>query len=325
MSSAALMANSVALAVVVVWLALLTFSTRRMIRVRNAFLLRRGERQDFLWTPSATPADFRVERASPPIPIEDAVTAAGILELSGDWSRALALVGMLNRDVRDGGSIQSDLATTYAHIVGGHGDCADFVRVYMAAARRADLFCRQWAFSFDGFGGHGHTFVEVYDRQRMGWVFLDVHNNVYAVAVGGDVPLDALSLHTALREAPRSVEFRRAGTGRLGWPHPEKLLAYYTRGAGCWYLWWGNDVVSRERRGLVGTIGKVSGRLAHRIGSAVGSLPPLMVLASPQNEEAIVRMERLRRTVFAIAMLLAGLTVVLCLQLGWRWIEYRPA
>ncbi len=40
---------------------------------------------------------------------------------------------------------------------------------------------RQWGFSFDGFGGHGHTVVEVYDRQRGKWLLLDVFNNFHAV------------------------------------------------------------------------------------------------------------------------------------------------
>jgi hypothetical protein len=325
MSLPLLTINLAALALAMAWLALLTFPPRQAVRVRNAFLLRRGRPQDFLWAPSAAPSDFRIERAAAPKPIQDAVAAAGIPGMSGDWQRALALVGMLVRHARHEGGIQADLVTTYARIVAGHGYCADFVRVYMAAAPRVDLFCRQWAFSFDGFGGHGHTFVEVYDRQREAWAFLDVHNNVYAVVAGAEAPADALCLHDALRDAPSTVEFRQAGPGRLGWPHPEKLLAYYVRGANHWYLWWGNDVVSRESRGLVGKIGRLSGHIAHVIGSAIGSLPPLVVLTSPENEDAIARMERLRRSVLAASLLLAGLAAALGVQLGWQWLQPRQA
>ncbi len=318
MSQAFLAANGVALAAVIVWLALLALPVRRMVRVRNAFLLRRGQRADFLWTPAKTPSDFRVERECAPKTIADAVSVAGILDHSGDWPRALALVGMLVRHSRHEGGIQADLVTTYERIVAGDGYCADFVRVYMAAARQADLFCRQWAFSFDGFGGHGHTFVEIYDRQRGAWVFLDVHNNVYAAIGGDDAPVEALRLHAVLLDSPSSVRFLQAGPGRLGWEHPEKLLAYYLRGVNQWYLWWGNDVVSRETHGLIGAIEKLSGRLSYRLGSALGVLPPLVALASPANEQAIIRMERLRRLMTAIALLAIVLFVSLCLQLGWR-------
>jgi len=325
MSSALLAALVVAFVAATFWLARLLLPLEQTVRVRNAFLLRRGGRKDFLWTPVAVPADFRTEHLDPPAIIGDDVASTGIPGIAGDWPRARALVGMLVRHARHEGGIQADLATTYRRIVAGHGYCADYVRVYMAAARRVDLFCRQWAFSFDGFGGHGHTFVEIYDRQRGAWVFIDVHNNVYAVLGASDVPADALSLYAALRDAPASVEFLQAAEGRLGFPVPGKLLAYYQRGARHWYLWWGNDVVSRERRGVAGVIGKVSGRVAHRVGSAVGTLPALVVLATPENEVAIARMERLRRTVIAMSVLVAGLAVWLGALLGLHWIAGRNA
>ena len=140
-------------------------------------------------------------------------------------------------------AIRADLATTCAGIVAGNGYCADYVRVYLAAARSAGLFCRQWAFSFDGFGGHGHTFVEVYDRERGRWSFIDVHNNVYAVLAGTDVPSTRLRCARALLATRRlpSSSGAPAPVGP-GFPHFDKLLDYYRRGADEWYLWWGNDV-----------------------------------------------------------------------------------
>jgi hypothetical protein len=325
MSFGLLVANAVALAAAVAALALLAFPLGRTMRVRNALLLRRGRSEDFRWTPATTPASFRVERAEAPPEIANDVVATGIADIAGDWPRARALVGMLVRHWRREGGIRSDLASTYRRIVAGEGYCVDFVRVYMAAARRADLFCRQWAFSFDGFGGHGHTFVEVFDRQRGAWAFVDVHNNVYAVIGASDVPADALALRSALRDAPASIAFRQAGEGRLGFPVPGKLLAYYLRGVNHWYLWWGNDVVSRERTGLAGTLGKVSGRLAHRLGSALGSPPSIVAVVSPESEDAIAGMERLKRRVIVTATLAAALAALLCVQVAWHWFEQRPA
>lgn len=156
MTWALLVANGVALAAAAAWLALLVLPLERTVRVRNAFLLRRGRPEDFRWTPARPPSDFRVERADVPPDIRDAVAAAGIPAIAGDWPRALALVGMLVRHSRHEGGIRADLATTYREIVEGRGYCVDFVRVYLAAAHCAGLFCRQWAFSFDGFGGHRH-------------------------------------------------------------------------------------------------------------------------------------------------------------------------
>ncbi len=202
MPAALVIANAIALAVALGWLVYLTLPYAQAVRVRNAFLLRRGRPEDFSWTPAAIPGDFRSERMTPPNAIRGAVESAGIEKLAGDWQRALALVQMLVQHSQREGGIRADLATTFKGIVAGYGYCADYVRVYLAAARSAGLFCRQWAFSFDGFGGHGHTVVEVYDRERDRWAFLDVHNNVYAVLAGTDVPIDALALRRALLGNP---------------------------------------------------------------------------------------------------------------------------
>jgi hypothetical protein len=309
-----LVANVLVLAIALIGLAMLTLPPRQTLRARNAFLLRRGRPEDFAWTPPAVPPDFRVEQSRAPPGIEAAVHAAGVCETDGDWQRARALVGMLVAHAQHEGGIQADLTTTFQGIVAGYGYCADYVRVYLAAARSAGLFCRQWAFSFDGFGGHGHTFVEIFDRQRSAWAFVDVHNNVYAVLAGVDAPMDALALRRALLGSPSAIEFRPAAPGRLGFPHFDKLLDYYRRGAAQWYLWWGNDVISREHTGIVQAVGRLSGRLAYRVGAALGQLPPLVVLATPDNEQDIVRMEQLRRRVLWAAIACGILVALLCVQ-----------
>ena len=306
--------NLALLASCAVWLASMALPSSNAVRVRNALLLRRGTASDFDWTPEHVPPGFRVERRPVPSVIAEAVAAAGIRDVPGDWPRALALVTLLLRNVRDEGPIQADLATTWRGIAAGSGYCADFVRVFLAAASDAGLFCRQWAFSFDGFGGHGHTVVEVYDRQRARWSFLDVHNNVFAVRTGDQEPLGATEVRTALLSAPESLEFRRAGEGRLGFPHAHKLLDYYRRGAPEWYLWFGNDVVSRERRGPAVLVAGWSGRTAHMLSSALGSLPPIVAVVDPRSESAVARMEALRSRVRIAATCLVALLTLFVAQ-----------
>jgi hypothetical protein len=308
-------ANLVALIASTGWLTKLTLPSSQAVRVRNAFLLRRGKPQDVDWTPATAPPHFNVERCRAPAAIEAAVRSAGVQQAGGDWSQACALVTMLLQHWRSDGPIQSDLTSTYNGIVSGSGYCADYVRVYLAAASAIGLFCRQWAFSFDGFGGHGHTFVEIYDRQRAKWTFLDVHNNVYAVRAGTEELLGGMELRTALLESS-PIEFRPAGPGRLGFTNFDKLLAYFRRGAGQWYLWWGNDVITRDATGFSGLLSLLSGRVAHRLTSAF-HLPRLVVIATDENEHEIRRMERLRKQVQAVLILVAGLTVLFGLQL-WR-------
>jgi hypothetical protein len=306
--------NLLMLAPAAAWLSAFLVPASHAVRSRNAFLLRRGTPQDFDWRPDAVPAGFRLERAPAPRPITDAVRALEAHKLGDDWQRALALQAMLIAHARRDGRIAADLATTYRQILRGDGYCADYVRVYLAAAATAGVFCRQWAFSFDGFGGHGHTFVEIYDRDRARWKFLDVHNNVYAVTREGHAPLDALSLRRTLLVAPETIEFRQAAPGRLGYPDERKLLAYYVRGAREWILVFGNDVAARERSGLARWLAPISGRLAHRLGSSVTGAPPLVAIVTEENRVAIAKMEALRRRVIVAIALVAGLLAAFILQ-----------
>jgi hypothetical protein len=305
--------NLLLLAAALAWLATLTLSGSRIVRARNAFMLRRGTSDDFDWSPANVPAGFRLEDEAAPDAIVDAVRAMEPAKLDTDWQRALMLQAMLISHARDDGGISADLATTYRQIVHGRGYCADYVRVYIAAAATAGLFCRQWAFSFDGFGGHGHTFIEIFDRDVPRWTFLDVHNNVYAVKRGMHTPLGAMSLRAALLAAPADIEFRAAAQGRLGYPHSDKLLDYYRRGAREWYLLWGNDVAARESRGVARLLSKLSGRLAYRLGSGLFGVPPLVAVVTEENEPALGRMEALRRKIlwaFALAVGLSGAFVL---------------
>jgi hypothetical protein len=313
-------ANVVAVIAGTGWLARLTLPSSQGVRVRNAFLLRRGEEKDFTWTPDSVPADYRVERRRAPPSIHDAAVA---VKASGagvsDWQLARGLVTMLVRNWKSDGAIQADLATTYDGIIAGSGYCADYVRVYLAAAMAVGLFCRQWAFSFDGFGGHGHTFIEVYDRQRAKWLFLDVHNNVYASPVGSDEPLSGLELRQSLLEGT-VIEFHRAGEGRLGFRHFDKLLDYYRRGVQQWYLWWGNDVITRDTTGVSRALTPISGRLANMVTSAF-CLPRIVAIANAENAEEIAAMERLRRHVTVTLGVVAVLVALVALQflIGRLW------
>jgi hypothetical protein len=306
---------TVALILAAAWLAWLVVPPGRAIRVRNAFLLRRGRYEDFAWTPASRPADYRVETLRPPHAIERAVADACVAAIDDDWDRARALVTMLVMHRRREGALRADLATTFRGILNGSGYCSDYVRVYLAAASGVGLFCRQWAFSFDGFGGHGHTFVEVFDRRRGAWSFLDVHNNVHAVLTGSPTPLSALELRQAVLDDATDVEFPRAGAGPLGFPHRDKLLDYYRRGATEWYLWWGNDVITRDATRLPHSIARRIGPLLHRLRSATWRLPPIVALATPENDAQIVAMEQLRRRVVTATVVVIGLAAWL---LAWR-------
>jgi len=292
------------------------YPSTEAVRLRNALLIEPGTPDDFSWTPKRMPASFMAERHVPLPEFISAVRAAGVDFTAGDWEKALLLAGILSRNAQDKGSIQSDLLTTYRGIVEeGRGYCADFVEVYLGLAGAAGLVAREWAFSFDGFGGDGHAFIEVFDRLRDKWVFLDVYNNVHAVDAASGEPLSALEFRDfALGRRPATI-IHPNGPGRLGYSIEGKLIEYYRRGAGEWYLWWGNSVFTYDAHPAVRTVGRVSRALEQLVAIAVGVHPRIKALTTTENIPQLERMKRLRWSLLTSAVLLMAFFIVLLGQI----------
>ncbi len=308
-----LIANLVALGALAAFLLRQAWPPVGAVRVRNALLLEPSRDGDFLWTPDTVPADFRRELRPASA---DYLAIVAALDLGGldDWDRALRLAGHLAEKALDKGPIQADLTATYAGIREGYGHCADFVKVFLALAHAAGLDARQWAFSFDGFGGHGHTFVEVFDHRRGKWLFLDPHNNFHVVdAVSGE-PLSALEFRASLLGRRGSVCLQPNGPGRAGYVEDEKALAYFRRGAAEWYLWWGNAPFSYYAHPLVRSAGMVSRALAHLVGDLVGVQPRIHIYPAAESRSSEQRMLRLRRRLQAAMAAALALSLLLVAQ-----------
>ena len=175
-------------------------SGTELVRLRNALSLG----QDLLptqdWTPSAIPKDFLLESVPADPHFVAVAERLGLAALPDDWARGLAISRHLlgSAPVLVGGPIQKNLLDTYRGIVErGDGYCGDFVRAYVALANAAGMTVRTWSFSFDGFGGHGHIWVELWNRQQQRWQLQDVYDNYYFVD-GNEEPLSALAFRKAL-------------------------------------------------------------------------------------------------------------------------------
>jgi hypothetical protein len=288
----------------------------RAARARNAFLVQRGSRNDFLWTPPAFPVDFKVERRGVGPELLQVVDSLGLRAAASDWACAVALASHLTEFVNDRGPIRRDPVVTYRAIRAGFGYCADHVKVFLALAHAAGLFARQWAFSFDGFGGHGHTIVEIFDRQRGRWLMIDVFNNFHVVDAGSGEPMSALAFRDALLTGRAdSAAMRPNGPGRPGYVHPHKALEYYRRGLNQWYMWWGNAVLSYYAHPAVSAAGRVSRTLPHAAGNLFGVQPRIRILETPENARAVERLFALRRRLGLTVLAIALLVVLVGLQL----------
>ena len=303
--------GSVALVVLAV-LSLAPFmtSSTELVRMRNALLV--DERFDAAddWTPPAFPPEFKQERESPYPEFSLAVERLGLASMANDWERSLAISKHLlgSSPVLTGEDIKSDLRTTYKQIVErGEGYCGDMVDVFIGLASAAGMTTRPWAFSFDGFGGHGHIWLEVWNRDLSQWQLVDIYNNFYFSLSDGK-PLSAFAMRRALNEHPDGLQLQLLyGGARPGYEFPEKAWDYYQRGLPQWYGWQGANVFSYDKSIWVHSVlpGVVSRSIEQLEGILAGVSPKLVFLVSDENREARQAMLRLRSQLHFVAVVIA--------------------
>ncbi len=311
-----LFVNLLCMAALAAILVVQAFPSSEAVRLRNSVLIDPSVPSDFSWTPEHIPAGFLRDTTVTPA-FADIVREIGIDRIADDKGKAVALAGHLSENSRDERAIQSDLATTYRGIRDGGGYCSDFTAVYLGLAKAAGLFAREWAFSFDHFGGHGHAVVEVFDRQRGQWMFIDVFNNFYPVYAESSQPLSVDEFRAFLSGQGPAVRFVKAGPGRAGMKYEDKLLAYYRRGLDQWYLWWGNGIFTYDGHPLVSALGHVSRSLEQLGGMAAGVHPHIRILQTPTNGPMIARMTNLGMLVRGIVVAEMVLALVAVGQLLW--------
>ncbi|MBL8445228.1 MAG: hypothetical protein JNK52_14355 [Zoogloeaceae bacterium] len=297
-------------------------NSAELVRMRNALLLD-IEPANPDWSPASVPASFAREAAAP-IPLyADAVARHSLRVEDDDWATALKIgQHLLVEGRRTGGAIQDDLEQTYLRITGkGEGYCGDFADSFTGLATAAGVFSRPWAFSFDGFGGHGHIFNEIWDGHNARWVMIDVHNNFYVVDGAGQ-PLSAMAFRDALAGGADVRLVPVKPTANPGFRFDEKAIEYYRRGLPEWYMWWGNNVFEYDQTPLVRALGNAHRALEQLGGVAAGVHPAIRILETPDNAAQRESMAWLRLRL--IAVVVAGMLSVLAL-IAWLFARRKPS
>lgn len=295
-------------------------SGAELVRLRNALLIDFDANAPLDWQPPAIPHDFRTDGSRVDPYFAAIARDLRLAEMASDWERSVAisehLLGRGTRPRTENAAL-ADLRETHRAIVHAEkGYCADYVRVFAAIANAAGMTVRLWAFSFDGFGGHGHVWPEVWNRQRGAWELVGVFNNNYFTLDGGP-PLSALQLREALlSSAPGLAMHRLDRLSPPGMPRDDFAWDYYRRGLSQWYLWWGNDVFSYDASLAARLLGPLSRSVEQLAAVATGVHPRVRLLETAENRIEIARMRDLRRRLLAFAG--AGMLLLVTSVLWWR-------
>jgi hypothetical protein len=298
------------LAVVLVagtWLALKVHDARDLVKFRNAMIVKVGAPDVFAWRPTNRPADFREEHAAAPPEIRDAVSAAvSSAARNSEFLSALDLARHLATNRQRGAPpIQKSTTQTYREIVGrGQGYCADFTQVFNGLAHAAGLEVREWGMSFEGYGGNGHAFSEVFDRGRDQWVFIDSFYSFYVTDHTGR-PLSASELRDRLLTESSDLHVEPIVREKFGFPSPERALDYYRRGAASFYMWWGNDVFTYDNNAVLAHLG-ASRALQQLAGVALGVQPTMMLAAGHIETQGLFELHLIRGLLVSLT---AGVTL----------------
>lgn len=288
------------------------------VRVRNSLIFDVADMQTIQWTPSRYPTLFKLDTLSPPTLFQVAIARIERSETSytADFDLALAIGKYLAVGKIKGGAIQSDTVSTFKTIMDeGTGYCADFTQVFNGLAHAATLPVREWGMSFDGFGGSGHAFNEVFDREMGQWIFIDTFYSFYVIDRISTLPMSALGFRDRLmdRSLWASIQVVPISDVRFGFKSEKHALEYYYRGVDEFYLWWGNNVFQYDDSSLVQWASKISRSTEQAIAILAGVHPQIRIPRLPENEAAVASLSKVKRkflTLFSIEVIVFGALLV---------------
>lgn len=290
------------------------------VRVRNALIFDAVDLQEMNWVPPRYPESFKLEASTPPGLFQEAANqlVRSSNSSANDFEAALAIGRHLAVGEIKGGAIQSDTASTFATIMSqGTGYCADFTQVFNGLAHAAVLPVREWGMSFDGFGGRGHAFNEVFDRDRGQWIFIDTFYSFYVVDRLSSLPISALDFRGRLRDRSTwpSVQVVPISDVRFGFKSEKDALEYYAAGADEFYLYWGNNVFQYDNSALVKLAGRFSRSAEQAIAIMTGVHPQIRIPRLPENSAAIDSLGMIKTKFILMISLEMIVLVVLLFQL----------
>lgn len=292
---------------------------RDLVKVRNSLLFRLHEPSDFDWKPDNPPKYFQRESGSAPSEIISAVKL--LLPSRGPsespFQSALKIADHLvaNRSP-SAVPIQSTTLQAYRGIRGlGNGYCADYTQVFNGIAFAAKVPVREWGVSFDGFGGDGHAFTEIYEPDLRKWIFIDSFYSFYVTSHSGE-PLSALEFQKVLQsDTPLArVKVVPISSSKFAFHSPQRAINYYRRGAHQFFLILGNNVFSYENHKIVRLLRPLSPTFEQITAIALGIYPKIAIVEDDVNKTHLAVMEQVRAGTIIFVLSTLYMAVYLLLQ-----------
>ncbi len=290
-------------------------SATELVKLRNAMVFNVIFENEADWPGTAFPESFRTEQAKIPATLASYFHPINAEFNAKDMEYLLAHTHSLNlHNKRKGGPIQSNTAQTISVIAEQHqGYCADYTQVINVLAYAAGVPVREWAIAFDGFGGHGHAFNEIWDDRRQQWVMLDVFNGFYPVNRNNQQPLSVLAFRRMLQHSPEHIQLQLIPGSAFGFRDEAMAIRYFQRGANQFYLWWANDDLTQESSTLLGLLHVLSMHLGQLVSIVTGKHPQIKAISQPENQELIDTMLQLKHWLwwlFYLELLLLSLLLI---------------
>lgn len=276
--------------------------SRDLVRLRNAVIFDVKNIQELDWTPQEVPTRFLWDTGAPSKEIKQAARRFAEKQLDGDSARHLAIriAGSLaDHASRSGRPIQSNTTNAYRQITeNGLGYCSDFTQVMNGLLLAANVPIREWGMSFDRFGGDGHAFSEIYDKELAKWIFIDSFYSFFVTDNLG-TPLSVAEFRAALRKnALKDVRLVVINQNGFRMPSSEYALKYYADGSDELFMYWGNNVASYDSNVILKNVGRYSRSLEQIAAIILGLLPRIAIIPTAENKNDIAYLNQLRWAIF---------------------------
>lgn len=175
---------------------------------------------------------------------------------------------------------------------------------------------RKWGLSFDGFGGDGHAFNEVYDYGRGKWIMVDSYWSFYPRDAVTKVSLSVLEFKKLLvnDELRHSLEGIRISPERFVFKSDDARLYYYRRGANQLFLYWGKNAFDYDAQPLVSAMSRISRAAEQASTILIGVHPEIRTLPDSSNAEDVAKLRQIRNRFELTFMLVTGLIMALVIE-----------